>query len=321
MRRWIAVLLVVAICGCSIKKVETSKSLYQHAREAQEAGEDVGAVVYWKALLTQANGEIEEGNYLQTNYFLRATAHFELGNWDAGFEDLKQVQPAALRSEEFWIYPLYLVLMGDYYARQHMASVADNFYESVLKKSTWKTSPVYLLAMERRINNSIRRIESAAGKRTDSEKFRQKEFEDLAKEASKLTVEFPFESIPHFLLADLLLKTGNAEESLEHFLAALEMGLPTHDLQRSAEFEIATLLSEHEISAELKSVLLQKASRWWGASDKGSIFSTGENSMEWMLQQELSVRPEPSVEDQIKVRYLAVAREGKLKILAWEKLR
>ncbi len=319
MKRCLAILLLLAVTACAIKKVETSKSLYQRAREAQEAGQDLEAVVYWKALLNQVNGEIEKGNYLQTNYFLRATAHFELGEWDSGFEDLKQVQPQTLRSEEFWIYPLYLVLMGDYYAQQNMTSVAENFYQSVLKKSTWKTSPVYLLAMERRINNSILRIESTAKKRPDRDKFRQKEFEDLAKETSKLTEELPFDSIPHFLHADLLLKTGNAEESLEHLMAALEMGLPTHDLQKSAEFEIAALLSEHEISTELKSILLQKASQWWGAPDTESILQAGESSMEWMMQQEVSAPSE--VENQAQVRYLAVAREGKLKILAWEKLR
>ncbi len=321
MKRWIAVLLLVSLSACAIKKVETSKSLYQRAREAQEAGQDLEAVVYWKALLSQANHEIEKGHYLQTNYFLRATAHFELGEWDHGFEDLKQIQLQTLQSEEFWIYPLYLVMMGDYYARQQMTSVAENFYQSVLKKSAWKTSPVYLLAMERRINNSILRIESAAKKQSDPEKFRQKEFEDLAKETSKLTEELPFDSIPHFLHADLLLKTGNAEESLEHFLAALEMGLPTPDLEKSAEFEIVTLLSDHEISTELKSILLQKASRWWGAADNGSMLQAGENTMQWMLQQEMSASVEHPVEDQVKVRYLAVAREGKLKILAWEKLR
>ncbi len=321
MKRLIAALVVLSLCSCSVKKVETSKSLYQQARQAQEAGQDLEAVVYWKALLNQANSEIEKGHYLQTNYFLRASAHFELGEWEDGFEDLKQLQPQSLRSEEFWIYPLYLVMMGDTYSRQQMTSVAANFYESVLKKSTWKSSPVYLLAMERRINNSIRRIESAARKRTDPAKFRQKEFEDLAKETEKLTEEFPFNSIPHFLFADLLLKTGNPEESLEHFLAALEMGLPTHDLQRSAEFEIATLLSAYEVSTELKSVLLDKASRWWGKPDSGSILQTGENSMEWMLQQELSVMPGTANEQEAKVRYLAVIREGKLKILAWEKRR
>jgi len=321
MKRLIAVLLLIVVAGCSIKKVETSKSFYQRARQAQESGQDLEAIVYWKALLNQVNAEIGKGHYLQTNYFLRATAHFELGEWDNGFEDLKQVQPQTLRSEEFWIYPLYLVLMGDYYARQQMTSVAENFYEAVLKKSTWKTSPVYLLAMERRINNSIRRIESAAKKRPDAAKFRQKEFEDLTKDASKVAEELPFDSIPHFLLADLLLKTGNAEESLEHFLAALEMGLPTHDLQKSAEFEIATLLSDHDISMELKSVLLQKASRWWGKPNNESILQTGENSMEWLSQQEVSAPVEAAAGNQIKIRYLAVARAGKLKILAWEKLR
>src|SRR3990172_256078 len=126
---------LLALTACSLHRVETSKTLYEQARAAEEQGHDLQAILYWKALAGRATSEIDAGHYPTTNYFLRASANFELGFWDQGYEDLKQVQPESLSEEEFWIYPLYAVLMGDYYSAKNMTSVAQNFYQSVLKKS------------------------------------------------------------------------------------------------------------------------------------------------------------------------------------------
>ena len=53
---WFFIFLIV-LYGCAIRKVETSKALYQHARQAQESGNDVEAIVYWKALVQQTDRE------------------------------------------------------------------------------------------------------------------------------------------------------------------------------------------------------------------------------------------------------------------------
>lgn len=304
--------------GCSINKVETSKALYEQARQAQAKGNDLEAVLYWKSLLQQSEKEMKAGKYVTTNQFLHASAYFELGQWDRGFPELKQLEPDQLRSEELWIYPLYLILLGDYYSQNQMPSVAEHFYESILKKSSFKTSSVYLLALERKINNRIKFVAFQAEKEKDPEKFKRKEYETLAKEVEKYLEEFPFSSVPHFLLADLLLKTGYSDEALEHCIAALELNLPTADLRQSAEFEIATLLSDYPVSPRLKSVLLKRASEWWENPDHGSIFQAGENNAEWISQQLGRDLQELKLDPGAKVRYLALSREGKLKILIWE---
>ena len=319
MKKAALLILLLLVSGCAIKRVETSKTIYQHARQAQEAANDLQATLYWKALLEQTTKEIEAGHYPVTNYFLRASAHFELGEWDHGFEDLKQVQPQGLSSGEFWIYPLYSILMGDYYAQQQMTAVAGNFYQSVLRKSTYKASPVYLLALERHMNNLIKAVEFQAKDRVDGEKFKQKEYEGLVKDLMKYVEEFPHSSVPHFLLGDLMLKMGRANDAMEHLLAALEMTLPTVDLRRSAEFEIATLLSSHQVSPELKTVLLRKARQWWGKENNGSIFRFGENTLEWVRRQDSRSEIPPEMRPDQKVSYLAVSRGNEWKILVWEK--
>src|SRR5262245_31405832 len=132
MRRIIIALLLLLICGCAIHKVETSKSYYESARQAQAEGKDVEATIYWKAIITQADEQIQAGKYLQTNYFLRASAYFELGEWEKGFADLKQVHPEELRSEELWIYPLYAVMLGDYNSQNTIMGFRENLVLSEL---------------------------------------------------------------------------------------------------------------------------------------------------------------------------------------------
>lgn len=314
----IAAVAVLLQFGCSVNKVETSKAIYEQARHAQARGDDLQAVLYWKSLLQQSEKEMKAGKYVTTNRFLHASAYFELGQWDRGFPELKQLQPDELRSEELWIYPLYLILLGDYYSQNQMPSVAEHFYESILKKSSFKTSSVYLLALERKINNRIKFVVFQAEKEKDPEKFKTKEYETLAKEAEKYLEEFPFSSVPHFLLADLLLKTGQPDEALEHCIAALELNLPTADLRQSAEFTIASLLSEYPVSPRLKTVLLKRASEWWGDPNGISIFRAGENNAEWIGEQMGRNLQDLKLEPGAKVRYLALSREGKLKILIWE---
>ena len=307
--------------SCAIKRVESSKVLYQHARLAQEQGNDLQAAAYWSVLRDQTSKEIASNQFLTTNYFLRASANFELGDWPAGFADLKQVDPENLSKEEFWIYPLFSILMGEYYSQQNMTSVADNFYQSVLRRSTFKSSPIYLLALERHVNNSIKATEIKAQSQENSEKFRLKEFESLAKELIKYIEDFPYLSVPHYLLGDLLLKMGRADEALEQLLASLELQLPTRDLHRSAEFEIAQLLSAHSVSAPLKSVLLEKALQWWQGQDNDSIFRSGENTFDWIRSQETTVPVFANEQPDRKVRYLAVSSgDNKWKILIWEAL-
>src|SRR5439155_25638454 len=126
--------------------------------------------------------------------------------------------------------------------------LAENFYQAVLKKSTSKSSPIYLLALERHINNSIKAVEMEAARHKDPDKFRIAAYEDLQGEVAKFLEDSPAGGVPHFLLADLLVKQGKEEKALEHFLAALDFGLPTSDLKKSAEFELADLLSHHPVS-------------------------------------------------------------------------
>ena len=316
----VAVFLAIALAGCAIGTVQHSKTLYVHAQEAANAGHDAEAILYWKEVIEQTTSEIKDGKFLMTNYFLRASSYFELGNWDKGFEDLKQVHPGELREEELWIYPLYAILMGDYYSQQGMTSVGENFYQSVLNKSTWKSSPIYLLALERHINNAIKTTESRAAGRPDAEKMRTAGFEDLRKETVKYTQDFPFSAIPHFLLADLLLKTARPDESLEQYLAAIELGLPTSDLQESAEFQIATLIADYPISPGMKALLLRKAGQFWTQPPAASIFHAGQNSVQKIvLENRVDLPEEIKSDPESRIRYLAVSKEGKLKIILWEK--
>lgn len=319
MKALVAIAIILAFTACAITKVETSKSLYEKARQSQEAGNDLEAIIYWKALLHQADQEIQKGHFPVTNHFLRASAYFEIGEWEKGFDDLKNLQPELLTKEEFWIYPLYAVMMGDYYSQNNMTSVADHFYQTVLKKSAFKSSSIYLLALERSVNNSIKAINFEAENMQDVEKFKLKEYESLAKEVQKYIEDSPFGSVPHFLLADLKLKLGRADESLEHYLASIEIGLPTRDLQKSAEFSIASLLSKHKISSRIRSVFLAKAAKWWGGQASDSVLRAGENSMAWIRNQDPTI---PSSEDspQQRIRYVAVDKGNKLTILIWEKI-
>src|ERR1051325_10589751 len=240
------------LSACSIHQVETSKVAYLKAQEAEASGRDAEAILYWKKVRDLASNEIQHNHYLDTNYFLRASAYSELQQWDLAFADLKQIQSDQLGEAEAWIYPNYCVLLGDYYSHQNMTSVAENFYQAVLKKSTWKSSPIYLLALERHINNSIKAIEKEAAGRADHEKFRNGEFQDLQKQIEKYLQDSPSSAVAHFLLADLLLKQSKSDAALQHFLAALDFGLPTANLQRSAEFELADLLAAHAPAAEMK---------------------------------------------------------------------
>lgn len=315
MNRALAVLLVLLAAGCAIRKVETSKSIYNQAIQAQEAGKDMEAVVYWKALIAQADREIAANHYPASNYFMRATARMELGLWDEGFADLKNIDAGSLSQEEYWIYPLYLVLQGDYYSSNDMTSVASNFYQAVLKKSSYKTSSVYLLALERQVNNSIRSIQQKAAGNPDPEKFKDKEYKALAADVQKYVEEFPYSAVPHYLLADLLLKTGSADEALEHVMAALDMGLPSQDLRKSADFLLASIVADGGVDGALKTTLLRKSMQWWSAGDSGSILHAGENQTAWLREQDPSF---PGADSAENIRWLAVMREGKMKVLLWE---
>jgi hypothetical protein len=318
-RSAIALALFFALAAdCAIHKVETSKALYEQARKAQAEGKDLEAIVYWKALLNQSEKEISKGHYVSTNQFLRASALFELGEWDRGFAEIKQLQPELLRKEEFWIYPLYTVLIGDYYSQKDMPFVAQQFYESILGDSRSKNSSIYLLALERKINNSIRAIQIQAEKKEDADKYKRKEYETLEKEVEKYLQDYPFSGVAHLLLADLLLKLGRADEALEQFIASLDLMLPTRDLKQSAEFEIASLLSNYTVSPRLKTVLLKRASDWWSKPDETSIFQAGENEAQWIARQ-LGVDVQQVGSDpKAKRRYLALSSQGKFKILLWE---
>lgn len=315
MKRIAAVLLLLVVAvGCSVQRLETSKGYYAQARAAQEAGDDLQAVLYWKQVQAAADREIAAGHFLATNYFLRASASIELGDWEKGFDDLKQVTPDSLSNEELWIYPLCSVLTGDYYAQKNMPMVAAGFYQSVLKKSNLKTSSIYMLALERQVNNSIRMINTAAVSQKDPEDWKGKQYADLAKDLQKYIEDSPFSSVPHFLMGDLYLKQHKADEALQYILASLEMGLPTQDLKQSAEFEIVSLLSDYTISDPLKTTLLGRAQEWW---KEGSLLTAGENTAGWAQQQEGFVSQLPP---EARIRYLAVRRDDKIKILAWEKL-
>jgi hypothetical protein len=195
--------------------------------------------------------------------------------------------------------------------------VADNFYSSVLNKSSLKTSSVYLLALERQINNTIQKLQRNADS-NDDEKAKLKEYEALSKQVEKYIEEIPYASVPHYLLADLLLKLGHADPALEHLIASIEIGLPTTDLRRSAEFEIANLLTDYEVSAGLRTLLLQKAADWWGGKT-ASVLRSGSGTADWVQQHEFA-RPDLKISGaQGQVRYLAIANGEKLKILLWER--
>lgn len=319
MKRFL-ILPLILIAACAVHKVETAKTIYLEARQAQEQGEDLNAIAQWKAVAAQAGKEIKNGSYPNTNRMIRASANVELGEWDLAFEDLKEIQIDELRDEELWIYPMHAILMGDYYAQQNMNSVAENFYQSILKKSSLKTSSIYLLALERHINNSIDLIQQHASTAQDPEKFKNKEYETLSKEIEKFVEESPQSSVPHYLFADIESKLGEGNLALEHFLAAVEMGLPTKDLNQSAQFEIAKILTNYEISPLLRSTILRRAQRWWPGEDSG-LLRAGEESTEWLMQQSFVHAPEDlksSAEN--RVRYLGISDGSKLKILLWEKL-
>lgn len=322
MKRIAWFLLPLILAGCAVHKVETSKNYYESARQAQAEGKNLEAVVYWKALLQQADQQIQQGHYLSTNYFLRASAYFELGEWEKGFADLQKINAEEFKDEELWIYPLYAVMLGDYYSQNNMTSVAETFYQFVLKKSSFRSSPVYILALERHVNNSIQAINLLAEEDADGDKLKKKEYDNLFKEVTKYAEDFPFQSVPHLLLGDLLLKLDLADPSLEHYLACLELGLPTRDLLQSAEFEVASLLTDYEVSAALNSTLLTKAEQWWSSEDGSTFFLAGQNTMGWLIQQELAHEIDSSVEIEKteKVRYLAVKKGTVLKIVAWEKI-
>lgn len=328
-RRFVLLVVLLTCCclpACAIHKVETAKSLYTVARQAQQSGDDMTAAIQWKAVVDVAGREIAAGHYLNTNHFLRASANLELNRWDEAFADLKSVQVESLTEQEFWIHPLYAILMGDYYSHNSMNSVADGFYESVLKKSAWKTSPAYLLALERKINNSIRMIERQATREEDAGKYRMKEYGTLISDLQKYVEDHPSAAVPHFLLSDLLQKTGKTELSLEHLLAAFEMGLPTRDLQRSAEYQFASLLAAEPpggvpaSSAALKTTLLRKASGWWARPGNESVLRAGEGGLGSIDPQ--IRRPEAldsASRPDLRIRYLAVVDSGgQWEIVAWE---
>ena len=314
----IALILVVIGSGCAIRHVETSKSLYDRALQAQQAGKDLEAIVHWKAVVAQTSRELQSGNYVTTNLFLRAAARVELGLWDEAVADLKQIDAASLSKEEYWIFPLYLIQIGDYYAQNEMHSVAANFYNSILKKSSYKSSSVYLLALERSMNNEIQVIQIRAAKESDPGKYRTKAYEALLKDVEKYVEEFPQQSVPHYLLADLHAKLDATDEALEHLVAALELGLPSQDLVRSAEFQMATLLSEKEIAAPMKKVILSKAQTWWSDPQQDSVFRAGENQVEWIRQQDPAFTATDVAAGE-NLRYLAVSRPPGLKVVLWER--
>jgi len=316
----VAAVILFILSACSIHQVETSKVAYLKAQQAEDSGRDAEAILYWKKVRDLASAEIQRNHYPDTNNFLQASAYVALEQWDLAFEDLKRIQADQLRSEEAWIFPNYCVLLGDYYSHQNMTAVAENFYQAVLKKSTWKSSPIYLLALERHINNSIKAIEKEAPRQKDPDKFRGAAYEDLQGDVAKLLEDSPSGSVPHFLLADLLLKQGKQEQALEHFLVALDFGLPTSDLKKSAEFELADLLSHHPVSPEIKGALLDKAAVWWKNQEPDSIFRTGQNTVRWLIEQKAQLPGELNDSIDSNVRYLAISDHGTLKVLIWEKL-
>ncbi len=321
MKRAATILLIVIFASCAIKKVETAKSLYMQARASQESGEDLAAIATWKSVAEMAGKEIEAGKYINTNLILRASAYVELGEWDRAFEDLKNIKAEELRDEELWIYPMYSILMGDYFAKQSMPSVAENFYQSILRKSAFKSSSIFLLALERHVNNSIQVIQQRALSSKDPEKYKTKEYETLLKEIEKYVEEFPESSVSHYLMADLLWKQKQADAAIEHFLASLELGLPTKDFKKSAEFEIASILTDYEISPSLRPAILKRAVGWWPVNADESIFKAGENTADWLSKQEFIRPPEGlNTDATLRIRYLAISNGEKLKILLWEKL-
>lgn len=306
------------ILSCAHQKVETSKTIYENARAAQAENNEVQAIADWKAVVEIATSEIEHEKFLTSNYFLRASAYFELGEWEKGFQDLKNVQPESLSEQEYWIYPLYAVLMGDYYSQRNMTSVAHSFYQSVLKKSSWKASSVYLLALERDVNNSIKAVNLHTENQPDGEKVRLKEYNSIAGDIEKYLEEVPFQSVPHFLIADLYAKTGKSEEALEHELAALELGLPTHDLRQSAEYQLAQLANQNPIPSHLKSAFLDRAFKWWSGDQSDSLFLAAQDTVDH-LRETKSVDL-PDVDAATKIRYVAVKSGSDYKILIWEKV-
>jgi tetratricopeptide (TPR) repeat protein len=321
MKQAIVFFLIILLAACAIKKIETAKALYMEARASQERGEDLEAIAKWKAVADQAGKEIESGKYPNTNRILRASAHVELGEWDRAFEDLKSIKAEELRDEELWIYPMYSILMGDYFAQQSMPSIAENFYQSILRKSALKSSSMYLLALERHVNNSIQVVQQRASAKEDPEKQKLKEYENLTKEIEKYVEEFPGSSVPHYLMADLLWKQKNANEAIEHFIAAIELGLPTKDLKKTAEFEIASILTNYEISPALQPAILKRAQAWWTAESSDSFFRAGESTADWLMKQEF-IRPPQGLntDSSVRIRYLGISDGNKLKILLWEKL-
>ena len=315
MKRPILVLSLLLAAGCAIHKVETSKSIYNSAIQAEEAGKDVEAILYWKKLVEATSRQIDSGQYPASNYFMRAAAQMELGLWNEAFADLKNIDAASLSEAEYWMYPLYLVMQGDYYAASGMPSVASNFYQAVLKKSSYKTTSVYLLALERQVNNTIKSIQQKAAGAPDPEKYKDREYKALAADVLKYVEEFPHSAVPHYLLADLLLKTGAADDALEQVMAALDLGLPTQDLRKSAEFLLATIASGPGVNAQLKSTLLRKSVQWWSSGDSGSILRAGENQAAWLREQDPSF-PESAADG--TVRWLAVIAQDRLRVLLWE---
>lgn len=303
--------------GCAAHQVETSKAIYEKARFAQDSGNDLEAIGYWKKLVEITSGEIEKDHHPGTNRFMRAVGKLELGMREEALGDLKELNALALRKEEYWIDPLYAVLMGDYYTVQGMYAVAEDMYQSVLKKSSLKSSVVYMIALERYINNSIRKVEQNCLRQPDPDKCRTKEYERMEKEMRKFVEEFPFSGISHMLLADLLMKTGNAEESLEHLLVSVDLGLPGHDLQSSVEFQIAMILKNHGVPSSLKKVLLEKAVQWWSRPSNDHILEAGDESGAWLIQE--SGLADIDQEENIQVRYLGIRTDGKLEVLVWER--
>lgn len=313
----VRLLLPLVLMSCAANRIETHKSIYQQAREAQESGDDLQATLYWKELLTQSEKELAAGSNVSTNSFMKASALFELGRWEDGFSALKDVHPESLSEEEMWIYPLYTVLMGDYYSQKKMTSVADDFYQSVLKKSSLKMSPVYMLALERMVNNSILRINSEAKQHSDPDVWKSKQYQDLQSDVQKVILESPANGVPHFLMGDLLAKTGRTDDSMQHLIASLDLGLPTHDLKQDAEYELATQLADHGAAEEWKPAFLESAIRWWSGPAASSVFQAGENSVKWARESGLT--GEPALDPDVMIRYVAIKRQNGLQIVVWDR--
>jgi len=310
-------IISLLVMSCAANKIETHKSIYQQAREAQEAGDDLNATLYWKELLARSEKELAAGSNVSTYSFMKASALFELGRWEEGFSALKDVHPESLSEEEMWMYPLYTVLMGDYYSQKKMTSVADDFYQSVLKKSSLKMSPVYTLALERMVNNSVLRINSEAKTHSDADGWKAKQYQDLQSDVQKVILEFPANGVPHFLMGDLLAKTGQTNDSMQHLIASLDLGLPTHDLKQDAEYELATQLSEHGAAEEWKPAFLESAIRWWSAPAASSVFQAGENSVKWARASGLT--GDAALDPDVMIRYVAIKRQNGLQIVVWDR--